>query len=376
MDNKSIIAILVPGGIDIEDNIPSLLDLLYRLSEFYRLHIYSYSQHVTHPMFSSRQCTFVFPPDSVKKNKLLTFLYFLWRIRADQRTMKFIAVHGFWVFSQGLTAVIAGKVWHIPSFVTLPGGDIVYLPSIHYGSMSHPIKRMLVRWCIQNADHVIVLTQYQKNLLDAQGISPQHLSLIPFGIDPSVFTFYPHVLAVPIHFIFIGNLNRIKDPFTLLKAFSLLNRKFNSRLTIIGQDILNGEIQKYAHDLGVDDKIHWKGKIPYEKIPAELHNSDFLLLTSRFEGEAVVVMEAFASGVVVVGTKVGLLADVGDENVTVSPEDAEGLVKRIERLLEQPQHVSDIRLRNRAFAEVHTSEWTCTNYRRLFENLSEQNEHL
>ncbi len=372
MDNKSNIAIVVPGGIEIDDNIPSLLDLLYRLSEFYHLRIYSFSQHTPHPMLLSRQCSFFFPPKILEKNKLLKFLYFLWRIRKDHRKTKFITVHGFWIFTQGFTAVIAGKVLHIPSLVSLPGGDIVYLPSIQYGSMSHLVKRMMVRWCIHNADHVIVLTQYQKNLMDAHGISPQHLSVIPFGVDPSFFSYYPHALVKPLQFIFIGNLNKVKDPFTLVKAFSLLSRTFDCRLTIIGSDILNGAVQKYARDLGVDDKIQWKGKIPYEKIPTELHNSDFLLLTSRYEGEAVVVMEAFASGVVVVGTKVGLLADVGDERVMVSPEDAEGLVKKIERLLEHPQQLSDIRLRNRAFVETHTGEWTCDKHRELYDELRER----
>jgi Glycosyltransferase len=369
MDNKPNIAIVVPGGIEIDDNIPSLIDLLYRLSKFYHLRIYSFSQNTPHPILLSRQCSFVFPPKLFKKNKLLKFIYFLWRIRTDHRKAKFSAVHGFWIFSQGLTAVIAGKILHIPSLVSLPGGDIVYLPSIQYGSMSHPVKRMMVRWCIQNADRVIVLTQYQKNLLEAQGISSQHVSVIPFGVDPSAFPYYPHTLIKPLQFIFIGNLNNVKDPFTLVKAFSLLSRTSNCRLTIIGADILNGAVQKYARDLGVDDKIQWKGKLPYERIPAELHHSDFLLLTSRYEGEAVVVMEAFASGVVVVGTKVGLLADVGDENVMVLPEDAEGLVKKIERLLEHPQHLSDIRLRNRAFAEEHTGEWTCAKHRKLYDEV-------
>jgi hypothetical protein len=110
MDNKSIIAIVVPGGIEIDDNIPSLINLLYRLSEFYHLHIYSFSQNTPHPMLLSRQCSFLFPPKILEKNKLLTFMYFLWRIGVDHRKAKFSAVHGFWIFPQGLTAVIAGKV--------------------------------------------------------------------------------------------------------------------------------------------------------------------------------------------------------------------------------------------------------------------------
>jgi glycosyltransferase involved in cell wall biosynthesis len=371
MDNKSNIAIVVPGGIEMDESIPSLIDLLYRLSEFYHLRVYSFSQHTPHPILLSGQCSFCFPPKILEKNRFLTFLYFLWRIRTDHRKLKFIAVHGFWVFIQGLTAVIIGKLLHIHSLLSLPGGDIVYLPSIHYGSMSHPVKRMIVQWCIQNADHVIVLTQYQKNLMDTHRISSRHVSVIPYGVDMSIFTYFPLTPVKLLQFVFIGNLNRVKDPCTLVKAFSLLNQSFDCRLTMIGEDFLDGSVQNYARDLGVGDKIEWKGKIPYEQIPGELRQSDFLLLTSRYEGEAVVVMEAFASGVVVVGTNVGLLADAGDERVMVLPEDAEGLVKKIKCLLEHPHELSDIRLRNRAFAEVHTSEWTCATYRKLYDEKRE-----
>jgi glycosyltransferase involved in cell wall biosynthesis len=187
----------------------------------------------------------------------------------------------------------------------------------------------------------------------------------------SIFTYFPHTPVKLLQFVFIGNLNRVKDPFTLVKAFSLLNQSFDCRLTMIGEDFLDGSVQNCARDLGVGDKIQWKGKIPYEQIPGELRQSDFLLLTSRYEGEAVVVMEAFASGVVVVGTNVGLLADVGDERVMVLPEDAEGLAKKIEYILEHPHQISDIRLRNRAFAEEHTSEWTCAALRKLYDEKRE-----
>ena len=374
MDSKSNIAIVVPGGIEMDENIPSLIDLLYRLSEFYHLRIYSFSQHAPHPKLLSVQCSFCFPPTILEKSRVLTFLYFLWRMRSDHRKLKFRAVHGFWVFAQGLTAVIAGKLLHIHCLLSLPGGDIVYVPSIRYGNMSHPVKRMIIRWCIQNADHVIVLSQYQKSLMDAQRFSSQFLSVIPYGVDISFFPYKPHTLdrhIKPLQFIFIGNLNRVKDPCTLVKAFALLNQSFDCRLAMIGEDFLDGSVQNYARDLGVGDKIEWKGKIPYEQIPGELQQSDFLLMTSRYEGEAVVVMEAFASGVVVVGTNVGLLADAGDERVMVLPEDAEGLVKKIERFLEHPQQLSDIRLRNRAFAEEHTNVWTCAMYRKLYDDARE-----
>jgi glycosyltransferase involved in cell wall biosynthesis len=111
------------------------------------------------------------------------------------------------------------------------------------------------------------------------------------------------------------------------------------------------------------------GKVSHEVIPSLLHSSDFLLLTSLFEGEAVVVMEAFACGLIVAGTRVGLLADVGNDYVTVDSGDAVGLAGKIERLISQPERLQEMRVKNRKLAEHYSIEWTCFEYRRLYEEV-------
>ncbi len=370
--NKPRIAILVPGGIGEHDNVPALLDLISRLSESYDLAIYSFSRLTPHPRLAAQHCTVSFAPESFSLNILLRSIYILWSIKKDHAVKNFSAVHGFWIMPQGMTAVLAGKILRVPSIVSMLGGDVAYLPSIKYGSMRNVFSRRIISWVIRKADRAAVLTRFQERIMEKNGIRRRDVSAIPFGVETSKFSFHPRPASSPLQFSFIGNLNRVKDPLTLIRTFSLLVQKFNCRLTVVGTDTLQGQVQEYARSLGVNDKISWKGKLSYELIPPVLQSTDFLLLTSLYEGQAVVVMEAYASGVVVFGSNIGLLADVEDERVTVVPGDAEGLAIKIEKVISQPQVIQEMQLKNRRFAERYSAEWTCSEYKRLYEEVLRQ----
>jgi len=260
----------------------------------------------------------------------------------------------------------------IPSSVSLLGGDVVYLPTIGYGSMRTVAHKKTIAWCMKSADRITVLTRFQDQVMKANGISREQVSIIPFGVDTTQYSFRPHVTTGRLEFIFIGNLNKVKDPYTTILTFSLITRNRDCHLTVVGSGALDGGAQEYARSLNVYERIAWKGKVGHEMIPSLLHSSDFLLLTSLFEGEAVVVMEAFACGVIVAGTRVGLLADVGDDDVIVEPGDATGLAEKIERLISQPKRLQELRVENRKIAEEHSIEWTSSEYSRLYEEVTKE----
>lgn len=369
MEDRTRIAILVAGGIGIDDNIPSLLDILRRLSVECDLSIYSFSRLTSHPALVESNCSTTYPPAILENNSLLKILFFLWRIRKDHAQRAFSATHGFWIISQGITAVLAARMLRIPSIVSLLGGDVVYLPTIDYGSMRTFAHKKLITWCIKNADRVTVLTRFQQQVMKTNAIPREDVSVIPFGVDITQFSFRPHTTSGCLEFIFVGNLNRVKDPYTAIRTYSHLNKNRDCHLTVVGSDTLAGGVQEYARTLNVYERITWKGKVRHETIPSLLHSSDFLLLTSLFEGESVVVMEAFASGVIVAGTRVGLLADVGDDDVTVESGDAAGLAEKIERLISQPERLQEMRVKNRKLAEHYSIEWTCSEYGRVYKEV-------
>jgi glycosyltransferase involved in cell wall biosynthesis len=368
MTKKPAIAIIVPGGIGIDDNIPVLLELLCRIAELFDVTVYSFSKQETHPSLTSSQCIVMYAPGKIKSS-LLKALFFIWKIRKDHSIKQFVLIHGFWIMQQGIVAVISGKLFNIPSIVTLPGGDITYVPEIQYGNYSNPIKRTLIAWCIHHASHIVTLTQFQKSLMQQRGMSRERMSIIPYGVDISKFQFRPHAFTEPLQLIYIGNLNRVKDPWTLLKTFQALTKKCACRLTVIGSGVLSGQVQEFSRALGVYDDIQWMGKLRHENIPPQLSTADILLMTSLYEGQSVVVLEAFASGVIVVGTRVGMLADIGNDAVTVSPGDVDGLTRKIEELIHHPETVSTLQLMNRKYAEMYSAEWTFKECIKLYNEL-------
>ncbi len=369
VDHKPSAAVIVPGGIGSVENVPSLLDLIERLSRSFNLSVYSFSDLAPHPVLAQNNCKVSFVSTMTGGNSVLKILSCVWRIRKDAQTTRFPVVHGFWAMPQGLAAVLAGKLLGVPSIVSVLGGDIVRLPEIGYGGLRSFFHKSIVRWTVKSADRVTLLTRFQKGVMEANGISSSRAAVILFGADLSRFQFRPHAISTPVRLGFIGNINRVKDPFTLINAFSILQKKLDCSLTIVGSDILKGQAQEYARSLGVFDAIRWEGKSSHDSIPEILSTCDFLLLTSLYEGEAVVVMEAFAVGVVVVGTRVGLLADIGDERTTVIPGDAESLAAKIRYLIGQPDIVREIQEKNRKFAEEHTSEMTGSKFKRLYEEV-------
>jgi glycosyltransferase involved in cell wall biosynthesis len=371
MNKKPAKAIIVPGGIGTHDNIPVLLELLRLLATNYDVTIYSLSSLVLHPSLASTSCTVVRAPRMIKFNLIKAF-YFIWKIRNDHSVKHFAVVHGFWIMLPGVIAVLSGNILRIPSVITLPGGDVTYIPAIRYGSLSNPIKRMLVAWSLHHASRIVLLTRFQQAMMQVYGITREQISIIPYGVNMTRFKFRPHPFSRPLQLIYIGNLNRVKDPFTLIKSFYMLTKEHECRLTIIGSDILKGEVQAYARRLEVYDKIRWEGKLSYDNIPAELSSADILLITSLYEGQAAVVLEAFASGVIVVGTKVGLLADIGDNTITASPGDAAGLTRIIEKLIRHPENIDSLQSKNRIYAETFSAEWTFKEYVKLYKELTTQ----
>ena len=205
--------------------------------------------------------------------------------------------------------------------------------------------------------------------MQQKGMAREQMSIIPFGVDISRFQYRPQVFTKPLQLIYIGNLNRVKDPWTLLKTFQSLTKKCACKLTVIGSDVLDGKVQEFARELGVYDDIRWMGKLRHEDIPSLLSTADILLMTSLYEGQSVVVLEAFASGVIVVGTYVGMLADIGNDAVTVKPGDADGLTRKIEELIHHPESVSTFQSMNRKYAEKFSAEWTFNEYTKLYHEL-------
>ncbi len=112
----------------------------------------------------------------------------------------------------------------------------------------------------------------------------------------------------------VANLRATKDHVALLNAAVLvIERAPHVRFLIVGQGPLEAELRSLHHTLALGDRVQFLGQ--RDDVPSVLAASDVFALSSRFEGLPVALMEALASGLPVVATRVGGIPEIVTDGV-------------------------------------------------------------
>lgn len=304
--------------------------------------------------------------DVYSRNRTMRSLKCLVAFYRIHRTRKFQVVHGFWALPCGFLAAVLGKVFDVKSIISLQGGDAISLPEINYGQLQQWIPRKLVLWGLRQAKVVISPTLFLTSSLHKFGFDRRDVKYIPLGVDTSHFTFRDRLINDPVRFLHVANLSPVKDQVTLLKAFQIISNRLSCHLTIIGEGILKDRIMSLARELNIRERITFTGLLPYESLPAYYREADILLHTSLSEGHPIVVEEAMSCGVVVCGTKVGLLYDLPYCCVAVQRGDYRALAEETLKLISDPTRMAAIRQAAFRWAVDHSMKWTVTNFSRLY----------
>jgi glycosyltransferase involved in cell wall biosynthesis len=207
----------------------------------------------------------------------------------------------------------------------------------------------------------MVLTRYQLEQLSRFGFTRQNgIHLVPFGAEAPFFRpGEQKPPAPPFHILHVGDLNRVKDQRTLLKAFRLIREQTDCRLRIVGEDTLGGEVQRYAGELGISDAVTFAGFVPHDSLGPHFAWAHLLLHASLYEGQGVVFAEAAAAGLPICGTRVGLLADLGEHFAAIAePRDHEGLSRAALRVLGDASLRDSLAAGARTWAGEHNADRT------------------
>lgn len=135
-------------------------------------------------------------------------------------------------------------------------------------------------------------------------------------------------------FITVGRLVPIKNHIMMVRAFcEVANKRPNVRLVIVGDGPERSSLGEYAAREQLQDKISLPGF--RSDIDTLLGDADVFMLTSRYEGISIALLEAMRSGLPSICTAVGGIAETvihGKTGVLVAPDDHQALVKAMETL--------------------------------------------
>ena len=193
----------------------------------------------------------------------------------------------------------------------------------------------MAAWAYSRATRLLAISQFQVENLKSFGIDLP-CQVIPWGAEP-VFTFEQKTRQQTLRILHVAHIAPVKDQTTLLKTFALVSNSVPSELRIVGGDTMQGALQQKASELDLAERISFLGMIPHGEMKQQYAWADILLHTSLFEGQSMAVTEGAASGLLLAGTRVGLLSDLGDScGVVVKPGEYELLASKLLAVVNDP----------------------------------------
>jgi len=167
------------------------------------------------------------------------------------------------------------------------------------------------------------------------GASSRRLHLLQNVVDTDRFKPTTANQDRPVHLIAVGRLDRAKriERFLLVLAHLRALTTAPIKASIVGEGPLRTILENQAANLGV--AVEFRGAV--SNMAAIYREADILLLTSDHEGTPNVALEAMASGLAVVATRVGGMPDVIEDGKTgclVDGGDELSMARRVLALIE------------------------------------------
>lgn len=216
-----------------------------------------------------------------------------------------------------------------PSDFLLKIRRVLYYPLVMQGFVA---RRM---------DHILTVSRDSADeIVKAFRVKPERISIAYNGLDSKWFRPLIGVRKSENSVIFVGNVeDRKKGVVYLLKALTMTRNKVH--LTVVDGGAPNRRyVTKWIDRFGLNDRIHFTGKISAEKL-IELYSMNQVAVSpSLYEGFGFPAAEAMACGLPLISSDAGALPEVVGENgktaIIIRSREPGELAKAIDFLIDNP----------------------------------------
>ena len=252
--------------------------------------------------------------------------------------------------------MLAARGRRLPFVTTLHGTDITlvgldrsYLP--------------ITRYAIQESDGVTSISDYlrEKTVQDF-GVT-RGIEVVPNFVNCDVYTPIRDDdkraearkrLAAPDEAILmhLSNFRPVKRVLDVVRIFAQVAREVPAQLVLVGDGPDRSAAEWLAHDLGIQSRIHFLGKM--ERVNELLPLADLMLMPSELESFGLAALEAMACKVPSIATSVGGVPELIDNGVTgllYAVGDVDGMASGALSLLQDRVRLEEMRDAGRKTAQ-------------------------
>lgn len=285
-------------------------------------------------------------------------------------------------------AIVHSRNW--AAFDAVPAARLAGVRRVVHGEHGRDIhdpegrnakRNWIRRRCAPMVSHFVAVSRdLERWLRESVRVPADRVSTIPNGVDLSRFVQAGRLQAreglglVPEAPVIctVGRLDPVKDQVGLVRAFAgLLPAHPEATLVIAGEGPCRDGLARVSVDLGVANRVRLLGEC--RDVPGVLNAADVFALPSIAEGMSNTVLEAMASGLPVVATRVGGNPELVEDDVTgrlVPIRDPAALREALAAYLDDP-HLRAMhgKASRQRVVECFSLERMCRDYTDLYRRL-------
>lgn len=254
---------------------------------------------------------------------------------------KYDIIHAHYVFPGGWMALLFKKVFQTRVIVTAHGGDLDKMPK------KGPFFFRRTQQVLHQVDHIIAVgKKLKKDMMATFSVREDKITVLNMGVNRNIFTPMNQdeaknvldISSTSRMILYVGNIIEAKGVAELVGAYNDLKESYPSlKLHLIGPQKEPAYVKllqdKIANVNGQDITIHPPMK--QKEIAGWLAAADVFVIPSHMEGFGLVALEAMSCHTPVVGSDVGGLHYLLNNNagVLVEPKDRKALSDGIESVI-------------------------------------------
>jgi glycosyltransferase involved in cell wall biosynthesis len=286
--------------------------------------------------------TYHTPTSSCQRGTLLRWGSEICDGNLDVKTCSGCTLHGAGV-NRHVSQVIAALPQNVSRMIAaagLSGGIWTALRMPDLIAQRHTAFHALV----SEVDHIVALGGWSRSVLLRNGVPAAKITASRQGLchPPSNMAALPtrkvRAAASPVRVMCVGRFDATKGVHVLLEAVRAAPN-LTVEVDIYGvvqTDAGAAYLQRLQHIADGDRRITFRGAIPEQGVVARMREYDAVVVASQsLETGPMVVMEAFAAGVPVVGSNLGGIAELvtdGVDGLLVEPRSVDSWTRALERL--------------------------------------------